>query len=144
MDVVPDALADAVGAYASKTAFARAKAEQWIENDGEWIATAGWNMLGTLATTDQTLPDSYFEDYLARIERDLHGSKNRVRYAMNNAVIAIGIRNAALEAEAIAAAERIGTVDVDHGQTNCKTPDAIAYIQKTRDYQLKKLEKQKA
>ena len=33
--------------------------------------------------------------------------------------------------EALAAAERIGKVHVDHGNTACTTPDAAAYIQKT-------------
>ncbi len=28
------------------------------------------------------------------------------------------------------AATRIGKVDVDHGQTSCKTPDAVPYIEK--------------
>jgi hypothetical protein len=81
---------------------------------------------------DATLPDSYFEPLLDRIAHDLHGSKNRVRYAMNNVVIAIGVRSDALEAQAVDAAQRIGKVIVDHGETNCKTPDAIPYIQKTR------------
>jgi hypothetical protein len=31
----------------------------------------------------------------------------------------------------MAAAKRIGTVDVDHGDTACKTPDAAATIDKT-------------
>lgn len=137
-------LTDAVAAYTSKTSIAREKAEQWIENEGEWIATAGWNVLADLAIADKTLPDSYFLPYLTRIARDLHGSKNRVRYAMNNVVIAIGVRSDALEPQAIAATQQIGKVIVDHGQTNCKTPDAIPYMQKTKDYQRKKMEKQKA
>ena len=32
------------------------------------------------------------------------------------------------EKKAIASAKRIGKVDVEHGETNCQTPDAIAYI----------------
>ena len=80
---------------------------------------------------DPELPDGYFENYLARIEKDLHGSQNRVRHEMNNALIAIGIRNPELEKKAIAMAARIGKVEVDHGETGCKTPDAAAYIRKT-------------
>jgi hypothetical protein len=47
-------------------------------------------------------------------------------------LIAIGIRNSALEKKALAAARQIGKVAVDHGETGCKTPDATAYIQKAR------------
>ena len=49
---------------------------------------------------------------------------------MNGALISIGIRNARLRKKALEAARRIGRVDVDHGETSCKTPDAVAAIQK--------------
>ena len=140
-DLANYSLADALSTYVETTPIAREKAEQWIKSDNEWIATAGWNVLGALTVTEPALPDAYFEPYLAQIERDLHGSKNRVRYAMNNVVIAIGVRSDALEPEAIATAERIGTVVVDHGLTNCKTPDAVPYIQKTKAYREKKAAK---
>ena len=125
-------LADALAGYVGTTPFARETAEQWIESDDEWIAGAGWHLLGGIAMKNTTLPDSYFEAYLARIERELHTSQNRVRHSMNTAVICIGVRNDALEAQAVAAAQRIGKVVVDHGKTDCKTPDAIAYIAKTQ------------
>ena len=61
--------------------------------------------------------------------------------AMNNALIAIGIRNARLEKLAIAAARRIGKVEVDHGETSCKTNDAEAYIKKTKEHRKTKAKK---
>ena len=125
-------ITDAFSTYVGQTPLARAKAEQWIEADDEWTADAGWSLIGRLAASDSSLPDSYFTAYLARIARDLHSSKNRVRHAMNNAVIAIALRNEALEAQAIATATQIGKVVVDHGETNCKTPAAIPYIEKTK------------
>ena len=131
-DLTNYVITDAFSGLVSRTPYAREKAESWIKSDHEWIASAGWNILGDLARTDASLPDSYFANLLSTIERDLHTSKNRVRYAMNNVVIAIGLRDAALEAQAVAVATRIGKVYVDHGQTNCKTPDAIPYIEKVK------------
>lgn len=49
---------------------------------------------------------------------------------MNNALIAIGIYKPELREKAITAAQRIGKVDVDHGKTSCKIPDAAEYINK--------------
>jgi hypothetical protein len=49
---------------------------------------------------------------------------------MNQTLIAVGLRNAALRRGVLAAAKRIGEVEVDHGETSCKTPDAAAYIAK--------------
>jgi len=50
---------------------------------------------------------------------------------MSSALIAIGGRSAALRKAALAAAKRIGVVEIDHGDTACKTPDASASIEKT-------------
>jgi 3-methyladenine DNA glycosylase AlkD len=124
-------LTDAIAGYAAETPLARDKILQWTQADGEWIEAAGWNILGQLARNDTTLPDDFFTPYLQHIEAHIHTAKNRVRYNMNNAVISIGIRNAGLQAQAIESAGRIGLVEVDHGLTNCQTPDAIAYIEKT-------------
>jgi 3-methyladenine DNA glycosylase AlkD len=124
-------LTDALAAYAARTPFVREKLEQWTQADGEWIEAAGWGLLGHLAKNDTTLPDDFFTAYLDHIEAHIHTAKNRVRYNMNSAVINIGLRNAGLQPLAMAAAGRIGVVEVDHGLTNCETPDAIQYIEKT-------------
>lgn len=54
---------------------------------------------------------------LAEIERTIHTEPNAVRAAMNQTVILIGCRNAALRKAATDAAKRIGKVVVDHGDT---------------------------
>lgn len=125
-------MSDALGAYVSTTPLAREMMERWITSDNEWIGATGWNVLAGLAKNDTTLPDEYFEQYLKIIERDLHSAKNRVRHSMNGALISIGIRNSHLENNAISTANLIGKVVVDHGQTDCKTPDAISYINKVK------------
>lgn len=137
-------LTDAFTALAARTPFAQTLAEAWIDDDGEWVGTAGWGLMSHLAMNDKTLPDDYFAALVSTIEREIHTRKNRVRYAMNNALISIGIRNEHLRDVATAAADRIGTVDVDHGQTSCKTPDAAAYIEKTLTHRRKKQAKKQA
>ncbi len=87
--------------------------------------------LGALAQNDPALADDFFEPYLKVIEQDIHQRQNRVREAMNNTLIAIGSRNSALQEKALAVAEKIGEVYVDHGETACKTPEAVSYIHKT-------------
>lgn len=126
-------IADAFSKFAGETALARKKMEKWTRSNKEWIGAAGWNLLGMLAMRDKSLDDSYFESYLPTIEREINKSKNRVRYSMNNALIAIGLRSPELQKKALAAAKRIGAVDVDHGETGCKTPDAAEYILKTAE-----------
>ena len=123
-------LTDAFAALAAKAPGARERGERWSDSDHEWTGRAGWLVLAHVAMTDQELPDEYFERHLETIERDIHTRKNRVRDAMNSALIAIGLRNDRLQKIAMDAAARIGTVNVDHGETSCKTPDAGQYIRR--------------
>ncbi len=125
-------LTDAFAKLVSATPLARKKMEKWTKSRQEWVGATGWQLVSFIAMNDRELADDYFDDYLSLIESNIHGSKNRVRYAMNGALIAIGIRSAGLEKKALAAAKKIGTVEVDHGETGCKTPDAAEYIQKVK------------
>jgi 3-methyladenine DNA glycosylase AlkD len=131
-------LTDAFTNVAAAAPGAHERMRRWIDADAEWVEQAGWGILGAIANGEPALPDSFFEPYLARIERDIHGAKNRVRHTMNMALICIGSRSAGLAATATAAADRIGKVTVDHGETGCKTPLAGPYIQKTRAHRAAK------
>ena len=131
-DVDNYVLADAFAGLVSRTPVARKKMEKWTRSTHEWVGRIGWAILARLAMADSTLTDAEYERYLEEIERRIHGSKNRIRDAMNMAVIAIGLRSAAFEKKAVGAAKRIGKVEVDHGETGCVTPDAVEYIQKAR------------
>jgi 3-methyladenine DNA glycosylase AlkD len=123
-----------VSSVASQVPGVRARMERWTGSDQDWTAQAGWDLAGALAMHDPDLGDAFFLDLLARIEGEIGRAGNRTRHAMNGALIAIGIRNDALRSAAVAAAERIGPVIVDHGETGCVTPPAIAYIEKSVAY----------
>jgi 3-methyladenine DNA glycosylase AlkD len=123
-------LTDALSKLAGQSAEARRWADQFGRSGDEFAGHFGWNLVAYQALTDQEATDDYFRGLIETIEKKIHKAKNRVRHAMNGALIAIGMRNPALGRLAIEAAKRIGPVEVDHGETGCKTPDAVAYIQK--------------
>ena len=123
-------ITDAFSDFVSRSVLAPHLASIWRDQEAEWISTAGWNITARLPMDEKT-EDQQFMQILGDIERNIHAAKNRTRYAMNNALIAIGIRNTRLRDRAIQAARKIGKVEVDHGKTGCKTPDAEAYILKT-------------
>lgn len=124
-------LTDALSGLVARSPLARKKMEKWIRSRKEWIGSAGWNLLGSLASRSD-LDDRFFVPYLETIEKQVEGSKNRVRHAMNMTLICIGARSAALEKRVIAAVKRIGKIEVDHGVTGCKTPEPLGYIKKVR------------
>ncbi|MCY8957522.1 DNA alkylation repair protein [Bacillus cereus] len=107
--------------------------EEWTKSNDEWIGRAGWSLLANIAIKNKTLHDDFFSPYLEEIKENIHNEKNRKKEAMNSALIAIGIRNEDLERQAIEIAREIGKVEVDHGATSCKTPDAESYIKKARE-----------
>ncbi|MEO0813455.1 MAG: DNA alkylation repair protein [Myxococcota bacterium] len=113
----------------------------WTRARGEWAAALGWATLANLAMSDDGRPAREYEAYLKRIEEEIGGAANRVRHEMNGALIAIGTRSDGLARKATAAAKRIGPVIVDHGETSCKTPDAVPYIAKARAHRAAKTRK---
>ncbi|MGH9223664.1 MAG: DNA alkylation repair protein [Acidimicrobiales bacterium] len=112
----------------ARSPVAAGRAKAWRDRKDEWPASAGW------AVTTLLVPDMPAEDalaLLAQIEGEIHGRPNRVRHEMNATLIAIGVRDEPeLQAEAKRAAAAIGPIHVDHGQTGCKTPYPIPYIDK--------------
>jgi hypothetical protein len=122
---------DAVSGLAARSDEALAWARLWVESRHEWTSAAGWNVIGLLAM-DGRLPVPVGRALLARIEREIVRAPNRTRHSMNGALISIGGRLAELTTAAVEAARRIGPVEVDHGATGCKTPDARAYIARMR------------
>lgn len=115
---------------ASKAPCAHEAFRAWIGSEDEWIGSAGYGLLGALAFGGAPFSDEELSSHLEAIEANIHQAKNRTRHSMNMALICIAGRNENLRQKAVAAAKRIGKVVVDHGETHCKTPDAVGYIDK--------------
>lgn len=120
-----------VGHLTAESLHARAKFDKWSTAKDENTRFAAWSTVAAMAMIDEQQPDAWFIDRLAEIERSIHTAPNNHRYMMNQALICIGCRSAALRKSATAAAKRIGAVEVDYGDTDCHTPDAATTIDKT-------------
>lgn len=114
----------------AKTAFAKKAMQKWIKSDKEFVKATAYMLLGVLLKETSEISDEECSEYLKIIENTIHKSPNRARYAMNMALISIGSFRPSMKERALAAAKRIGKVEVDHGDTSCKTPDACSYILK--------------
>jgi 3-methyladenine DNA glycosylase AlkD len=120
----------AIAQLAAKSPAARELMKEWTASSDELTLVAGWTLAAVIAKDDESAPDSFFTVLLKAIESGIHKAPNDARASMNGALIAIGRRNAELQKPALAAAKRIGKVEVDHGDTACETPDAATYILK--------------
>lgn len=133
--------AGAVADVVARSPVARSRADAWRDRRGEWVASAGWGIVARTCEDPDLWSAAELRALLRQIEEEIHGRPNRVRHEMNAAVICIALRDGNLRRQATAGARRIGSVDVDHGQTSCTTPDAIAYIDKAVAHRQKKLVK---
>jgi 3-methyladenine DNA glycosylase AlkD len=108
-------------------------ADRWLKakpGKRPWVAFSGWYLVSALAVFDETVPDAWFEPLLDRVRDELPTASNSITQAMNDALIAIGSRTPALRTQAEEVARKIGKVEVDHGETSCRTPQAIPYLEK--------------
>ena len=107
---------------------------QWIESKKENVAVAGWSTLASLVSVkdDAELDLPELKRLLQRVQRSIHQQPDFVRYAMNGFVIALGTYVPPLTDLAMRAAEKIGPVSVDMGNTTCQVPNAVEYILKVR------------
>lgn len=117
---------------ATESEHARELATKWIDSRQEAIAAAGWNTWSGIVSTrdDAELDLKEIEGLLQRVQKEIAGAKNRVRYCMNGFVMAVGSAVEPLLAKAKAVAKAIGKVEVDMGGTACKVPLATEMIAK--------------
>jgi 3-methyladenine DNA glycosylase AlkD len=117
-----------VGALVVRTRHAKAKSDAWRKARRELVGRAGWTIVAHIAR-DPAISDAWLAGCLEEIGAGIHAAPNRKREAMNSALIAIGGYREALRERALATADRIGEVEIDHGDTYCKTPEARPYIE---------------
>jgi 3-methyladenine DNA glycosylase AlkD len=83
------------------------KAMEWSSREEEFVKRAGFALMAALAVHDKKAEDERFLPFLSAIEMESYDDRNYVRKAVNWALRNIGKRNTALNASAIACAERI-------------------------------------
>lgn len=123
-------ITDALAGIAARTKHARECVRKWTSSPGEYIRRAGYATLAVLLGQGEDFDDSYLNDTLARIEKEIHASPPRARESMNAALVSIGSARKSMHAPALAAAKRVGKVGLDFA--DAKEVDAAKELQKPR------------
>jgi len=107
---------------------------EWIDSEKEFVASAGWATLSSLVALkdDAELDLKLISKLLDRVEKNIHSAKNRTRYTMNGFVISVGTYVVPLSEKAIEVGKKVGKISVNVGDTACKVPVAVDYIEKNR------------
>lgn len=119
----------------AETDFAQAVSDRWIATDKELYVSAGYScycwLLGN--RKDEEFDREKLNNMLETVEKTIHSSPDRAKYAMNNFVTTVGVSYIPLHEKAVSVANNIGTVDVFRGKTKCSVPVAAVEIQKVVD-----------
>ena len=92
-----------------RTPHAWGKVAQWADSRDEWVKRAAFALLWSLTVHDRVSDDQPFLRALKLIERGATDDRHFVSKAVNMALRATGKRSAALNAAAIATAQRLAT-----------------------------------
>src|SRR6185503_11013212 len=90
-----------------RTPHAWAKVAEWSRRRGEFEKRTAFALLWSLSVHDKHAGDEPFIQGLALIEREAGDERNFVKKAVNMALRAVGKRNRALHAAALAVARRL-------------------------------------
>lgn len=112
----------------SRAAFSQSLAERWMSSEDEFEKSCGYSIISCMLKNNISVSEESLSNYLDEIKHTIHASPNRARHSMNSTIMAIGIYTENLREKALACADAIGKVEVDHGDTSCTTKDARQYI----------------
>lgn len=119
----------------AETDIAQAVSDKWIASGKELFMSAGYScycwLLGN--RKDEEFDQEKLNKMLEIVEKTIHNSPNRAKYAMNNFVTTVGISYMPLHERAVAVANVIGKVEVSSVKTKCNVPLASEAIQKAVD-----------
>jgi 3-methyladenine DNA glycosylase AlkD len=122
-------IASAFAKMVMQSALAEEKMKDWKSSHYEFVGQAGWDLQAYHAAKESA-SESEVKKILSDIEKEIHNAANRVKHSMIMTLISIGARGGKLKDTALASHKRIGKVEIDHGDTGCKTPEPTAYIEK--------------
>ena len=134
LDLYDTGIADAMylaGLIADDAKMTKKDLQKWIESKNETIASAGWQTYSSMVAIkgDADLDLAEIKSLLQRVAKSIHQRPNRVKYLMNNFVIAVACYVKPLHKLAVDTANGIGKVAVDLAGA-CTIPFAPDYIKK--------------
>lgn len=125
---------------AAESDFGLELARLWMASEDENTAAGGYStyisLIATKANEDLDLDEiSRILDHIVEV---IHSERNYVRYKMNDFVISAGGYIDEMTEKALECGRLIGKVRVDMGDTSCKVPGIVPYIEKMKNKGVKK------
>lgn len=116
----------------AETPFCESLCADWVNSNNPKLEQVAWASLSSYLTyrPNEEIDFDIMQSLLEKVEKDIHSSGNRVKYTMNGFVIALGGSIPEFTDKCKAVGKKIGKVDVFMGETACKVPEIVPYIEK--------------
>jgi len=116
----------------AETDIAQEVADRWIASGEELKMSAGWScycwLLGNRPDTE--FSESKLAHMLETVEKTIHDSPERTKYAMNNFIYTVAVSYVPLHDQAVETAKAVGPVEVNKDKAKSKFLNASENIQK--------------
>ena len=105
---------------------------KWIESPKIPVASAGWATFSSLVSTkaDDELDLAELKSLMQRVQETIRQAPDAVRRQMNFFLIAVGTYVKPLTKYAIELGEKLGPIEIDTGDNDCKAPYIPDHIRK--------------
>lgn len=123
----------------SKAPFALEVATDWMHDEDAIKRRCAYGLIYELSKNrrNKDIKDRFFIQCIQRIDSTIEQEDNWVKVAMGGAIIGIGKRNKKLNQLCIKLAQRLGDINYDAGETQCKPIDVLKHL--TSNFIQKKL-----
>lgn len=120
---------------ASGSAYGWELANEWIDSTKTLTAVSGWATFSSIVSVkpDEDLDIPALKGLLQRVQKNILKETDLVRYHMNSFLIAVGTYVIPLSEDAYKIGSKLGPLEADLGDNDCKVPYAPDYIAKVRE-----------
>lgn len=107
-------------------------AYEWLNSKDDIKRRIAFALIVGVLNAEKPFNEEFAAALIDRIEAEIQSEENFVKDQMNYALFGLGKMSKALHSKALAAAKKIGKVDVDYGDNSCEAPDCVKHLTSPR------------
>lgn len=107
-------------------------AYEWLNSKDDIKRRIAFALIVGVLNAEKPFNEEFAAALIVRIEAEIQSEENFVKDQMNYALFGLGKMSKALHSKALAAAKKIGKVDVDYGDNSCEAPDCVKHLTSPR------------
>lgn len=120
------------GSFLALSPIKREITYEWLNSKDDIKRRIAFSLIVGVLNEEKPLNEEFASSLIDRIEAEIQTEENFVKDQMNYALFGLGKMTKTLHTKALAAAKKIGKVDVDYGDNSCEAPDCVKHLTSPR------------